>query len=287
MGSSRERIMTNIHRLTVCLLGTIIAAVGTSGKAHAAPPAREAMLVNARTGKCLTIAGGTSSDNNIHAVQFDCDQDPSRRWLLGETNPDTFQIRNARTNKCLTIAGGSSTADNVAALQFDCDNDRSRTWRFNRQADGSYQIKNVQTAKCRTIAGGTTSDNNIEAVQFECDNDPSRRWTVKSVAPASTHLTTEWSNWARAEGGVEYRFRMGWDPSNSQRIDAMYEVHNRGNRVWKGAVRSVNCTANTLESGVDIDANAGQTRDASFKTTNCGSASTPFFKPSVVQSSIP
>lgn len=279
--------MANVRRFAVCLIGMIIATAGASCKVDAAPPAREAMLVNAKTGKCLTIAGGTSSDNNVPAVQFDCDQDPSRRWLLGETNPDAFQIRNAKTNKCLTIAGGTSTADNVTALQFDCDNDRSRTWRFNRQADGSFQIKNVQTAKCLTIAGGTLSDNNIEAVQFDCDNDPSRRWTVRSVVPASTHLTTDWSNWARAEGGVEYRFRVGWDPSNSARIDAMYEVHNRGNQVWKGAVRSVNCTVNTLEAGVDIDVGAGQMRDASFKTSNCGSAATPFFKPSVVQSAIP
>ena len=40
------------------------------------------MLINAQTGKCLTIAGGRSTDNNVTALQFDCDSDPSRTWRI-------------------------------------------------------------------------------------------------------------------------------------------------------------------------------------------------------------
>ena len=39
-------------------------------------------IQNAKTGKCLTIAGGTSPANNLEAVQFDCDSDLSRTWRL-------------------------------------------------------------------------------------------------------------------------------------------------------------------------------------------------------------
>jgi Ricin-type beta-trefoil lectin domain-like len=39
-------------------------------------------IQNAKTGKCLTIAGGTSPANNVVAIQFDCDHDPSRTWRL-------------------------------------------------------------------------------------------------------------------------------------------------------------------------------------------------------------
>jgi len=46
---------------------------------HAAPVANEVMLVNAKTAKCLTIAGGVSTENNVKALQFNCDSDPSRR----------------------------------------------------------------------------------------------------------------------------------------------------------------------------------------------------------------
>ncbi|WP_352867789.1 hypothetical protein [Mesorhizobium sp. M1329] len=37
---------------------------------------------NVHTGKCLTIAGGVSNLNNIPALQFTCDRDPSRYWTI-------------------------------------------------------------------------------------------------------------------------------------------------------------------------------------------------------------
>src|SRR5262249_52841503 len=131
------------------------------------------MLVNAKTGKCLTIAGGVSTDNNVEAVQFDCDRDPSRSWTLKKmAGGDIYQIKNVKTGKCLTIAGGESTDNNVTALQFECDSHPSRTWRIS-DVNGSrvYQIKNVQTGKCLTIAGGESTDNNVTALQFDCDTD--------------------------------------------------------------------------------------------------------------------
>jgi cytolethal distending toxin subunit A len=95
----------------------------------AAPLANELMLINVQTGKCLTIAGGVSTQNNVEAVQFDCDSNPSRRWTITDvTGSGIYQIRNVQTNKCLTIAGGRSTENNVTALQFNCDSDPSRRW---------------------------------------------------------------------------------------------------------------------------------------------------------------
>lgn len=146
----------------------------------AAPIINDVMLVNAKTGKCLTIAGGTSTANNVVAVQFDCDSDPSRRWKLNETGTGIYQIKNVQTGKCLTIAGGTSVDNNIRALQFDCDSDPSRTWRISDvTGSGVNQIRNMKTNKCLTIAGGTSSDNNIEAVQFDCDGDMSRRWVIR------------------------------------------------------------------------------------------------------------
>ena len=142
---------------------------------------RPLALVNAKTGKCLTIAGGVSTGNNVEAVQFDCDSDPSRRWTLRKmAESGVYQIRNVQTGKCLTIAGGVRTDNNVTALQFDCDSDPSRTWRISDEnGSGFYEIKNVQTGKCLTIAGGVSTDNNVTALQFECDTDLSRRWTIR------------------------------------------------------------------------------------------------------------
>jgi cytolethal distending toxin subunit A len=162
----------------VFILGLFCAAGGVS---HAGPIGKEVMLVNAKTGKCLTIAGGVSTDNNVDSVQFDCDSDPSRRWTLNEmAGGDIYQIKNVQTGKCLTIAGGVSTDNNVTALQFTCDSHPSRTWRISDvTGSGVYQIRNVQTNKCLTIAGGVSTDNNVMALQFTCDTDLSRSWTIR------------------------------------------------------------------------------------------------------------
>ena len=127
---SRARQCLSTGLLT---LGPLAAACGfvSPAGASAAAAGEELMLVNVRTGKCLTIAGGVSTDNNVRAVQFDCDSDPARRWTLTPgSGADVYQVRNVQTGKCLTIAGGVSTENNVTALQFDCDSHPSRTWRI-------------------------------------------------------------------------------------------------------------------------------------------------------------
>jgi cytolethal distending toxin subunit A len=124
------------HRTTrrilhiACATALAVAFTGALPQpARAQQIANELMFVNAKTGKCLTIAGGVSTDNNVKAVQFDCDSDPSRRWTLKEmSGGNIYQIRNVQTGKCLTIAGGESTDNNVTALQFNCDTDLSRRW---------------------------------------------------------------------------------------------------------------------------------------------------------------
>ncbi len=141
----------------------------------------EVMLVNAKTGKCLTIAGGVSEANSLETVQYDCDTDPSRRWRLSATDDaKVFQARNVQTGKCLTISGGVSTDNSVPAVQYDCDAHPSRYWHFEPIGSGSaYELRNTQTDKCLTIAGGVSTDNNVTGVQYECDRDGSRTWYIK------------------------------------------------------------------------------------------------------------
>jgi len=172
--------MATVHRTALLTSATCILSLLYAVPSHADPVASEVMLVNAKTGKCATIAGGVSTDNNVESVQFDCDSDPSRRWKLNEMSSGIYQIRNVQTGKCLTIAGGVSTDNNVTALQFDCDSHPSRTWRISDvTGSGVYQLRNVQTNKCLTIAGGTSDANNLRTLQFNCDSDLSRRWIIR------------------------------------------------------------------------------------------------------------
>jgi hypothetical protein len=176
--------MTNFRRVSARLVASSVFTLGmlcAGGVTHAAAIGAQVMLVNAQTGKCLTIAGGESTDNNVDTVQFNCDSHPSRRWTLNQVaGADIYQIRNVRTGKCLTIAGGRSTDNNVTALQYNCDSDPSRTWRITDVGgNGLHQIRNVQTDKCLTIAGGRSTDNNVTGLQYNCDSDPSRTWILR------------------------------------------------------------------------------------------------------------
>lgn len=49
--------------------------------ATVAVPHEDALLVNAHSRKCLTIAGGSDAENGV-AVQYECDQSLSRRWTV-------------------------------------------------------------------------------------------------------------------------------------------------------------------------------------------------------------
>jgi cytolethal distending toxin subunit A len=157
--------------VTAKLLAAVLLAAAPIDASRAAN-----LLINGKTGKCLTIAGGTSPANNVEAVQFDCDGDLSRSWHLNGVG-DAFQIQNAKTGKCLTLVG-TIPANPLVAVQFDCDDDLSRSWHLNGVGD-AFQIQNAKTGKCLTIAGATSPANNVVAIQFDCDDDPSRTWRLQ------------------------------------------------------------------------------------------------------------
>jgi len=93
-------------------------------------------------------------------------------------------------------------------------------------------------------------------------------------------LPTDWSAWVRAEG-VQYRYRASLNPQAGGQLDAIFEVHNLQNRRWQGSVRSADCHQKTLSADAKVELNAGETRQAAFRTHNCGTATNPFFIPGI------
>ena len=73
--------MTIFRRAPAGLVASGVFVLGLFYAAGAAS-ANDLMFVNAKTNKCLTIAGGVSTANNVTALQFDCDSDPSRTWTI-------------------------------------------------------------------------------------------------------------------------------------------------------------------------------------------------------------
>ena len=103
--------------------------------------------------------------------------------------------------------------------------------------------------------------------------------------PAGGYRLTEWSGWGRA-AGVEYRYRVGWDPATGgpgKTVDAVYEVRNRGNQRWSGAARSLECAQGTLWGSTDVALASGQTREVRVRAPNCGNAKDPDIRPDVVR----
>jgi cytolethal distending toxin subunit A len=80
--------MTIFRRAPAGLVASIVFVLGlfyaASAVTYPGPIASEVMLVNAKTGKCLTIAGGVSTENNVTALQFNCDSHPSRTWRISD-----------------------------------------------------------------------------------------------------------------------------------------------------------------------------------------------------------
>lgn len=87
MRSTPTRAHTQTRRFltaaTVLVAGGVLMLPAPSA-AGAAPKRSGAALQNGneQTGKCATRAGGRSTENNVRLVQFTCDSDPARRWVL-------------------------------------------------------------------------------------------------------------------------------------------------------------------------------------------------------------
>jgi hypothetical protein len=103
---------------------------------------------------------------------------------------------------------------------------------------------------------------------------------------AGGYRTTDWSGWGRAEG-VQYRYRVGWDPAKGNAntsVDVIYEIRNTGTQKWPGSARSLDCTQKTLMDSKPVTIEPGQTMEVRVRAPNCGSATNPDVRPSVVRS---
>jgi len=140
-------------------------------------------IVNAGSGKCLTVTGGRVSDDSI-VIQRTCGDDPSSLWRIRPVLlTGSVRLSNVRSGKCLTIAG-DQVADNAMAVLGPCDSSPARRWVVRRPGGGPFtraRLQNAHSHKCLTIAAGTDAENAV-AVQYPCDTEPSRRWTAHPAA---------------------------------------------------------------------------------------------------------
>jgi Ricin-type beta-trefoil lectin domain-like len=78
-------------------------------------------LKNARSDKCLEVAGGQHADGRF-TMQFTCSTDrPHQHWKFVDTWNGWYEVVNRNSGKCLTNADWK-------ALQYNCDGSHRQQW---------------------------------------------------------------------------------------------------------------------------------------------------------------
>jgi serine/threonine protein kinase len=159
----------------------------SSGETEAAPSASASeptgngstyRLVNAKTGKCLSIDNGGSTANGTHAVQWSCNSGDEQRWYWA--GPSSNMLKNVKTDMCLSIEGGGSTANGAQAVQSPCITDWDAPEEQWAHAAGG-QLKNGKSVRCLSIEGGGSTANGAQAIQSTCITDwdaPEQQWKL-------------------------------------------------------------------------------------------------------------
>jgi len=109
----------------------------------------------------------------------------------------------------------------------------------------------------------------------------------QATQSAGGYRMTDWSGWGRG-GGVEYRYRLGWDPANNgpgRTVDAIYQLRNSTTNPWSGMVTSANCaTGNLSNSSGVMHLAPGQQTEVRIQAPNCGNATNPSIRSGVGRS---
>jgi serine/threonine protein kinase len=161
----------------------------SSGETEAAPSASASeptgkgsryRLVNAKTGKCLSLDNGGSAANGTDAVQWTCNGGGEQKWYW--VGPSSNMLKNVKTGLCLSIEGGGSTANGAQAIESTCITDWDAPEQQWAHAAGG-QLKNGKSARCLSIEGGGSTADGAQAIQSTCITDwdaPEQQWKLTS-----------------------------------------------------------------------------------------------------------
>ena len=115
---------------------------------------------------------------------------------------------------------------------------------------------------------------------------PAQTGPVTSPSPAGGYRMSDWSGWGH-DAGVEFRYRIGWDPAKSppdNSVDGIFEVRNSAAQPWIGTARSV-CADTHWSMSNSVTVTPGHTIEVRFRAANCGNAKNPSLVPRMFRSS--
>ncbi|MFG1875072.1 pectate lyase [Sphaerisporangium sp. NPDC049003] len=184
----------------VALAGGVVSGVW----AAAAPTSGTYSLVNAGSGLCLDVPGGSTADGT-QLVQYGCNSAANQSWTVTSVSGGVT-LKAGNSGKCAGVKGASTSAG--AAVQLEsCSGASSQTWQLT--ASGSnYRVVNANGGKCLNIKDNATSASAL-VQQNSCDSVSTKQWTLNpagstpSNTPTSTPTTTPTSSpgsWPSANG---------------------------------------------------------------------------------------
>lgn len=161
--------------LCVVLLGTCPPSF-----AQAQTPPATALLVNARSGMCVSVRDASASPTEP-TVQGDCVDAAHQQWRL-QPVAGAYRAVNVNSGQCLDVAGASQ-ADGAAITQYPCGDLANQ--RFALQKAGEHvRIVAVASGKCVTVANSSI-DAGSAIVQRACIDEREQTWTLSGPAAPS------------------------------------------------------------------------------------------------------
>jgi GH43 family beta-xylosidase len=156
-------------------------ALGSSLGGPAGEPSavlRTYTVTNRNSGKCLEVAGGSSSDG-ADVRQYTCNGGANQRWRLEDQGDDTHRLVNAATGKVLDTADCSS-ADGADLRQWSWLDNICQRFRFLATDGGHVRIVNQATGKVADVADCSTADG-ADVRQWSWLNNTCQQWRLTAV----------------------------------------------------------------------------------------------------------
>ncbi|MET9512378.1 family 43 glycosylhydrolase [Streptomyces flavidovirens] len=152
--------------------GTALA--GPAGETAPTPSAYT--IVNRSSGKCLDVAGGSSSDG-ANVVQWACSGGANQKWRIEDQGDDTSRLVNVASGKVLDTAD-CSNADGADLRQWSWLNNTCQKFRLITTAAGWVRITNQATGKVADVADCSPADG-ADVRQWSWLNNTCQQWQVK------------------------------------------------------------------------------------------------------------
>ncbi|WKB53322.1 RICIN domain-containing protein [Eleftheria terrae] len=197
------------------------------------------VLANARSGKCMDVAGAGSADG-VNIQQANCNGSAAQSFDLAEVAPGEYKLLNAGSGKAVDVANGS-TADGANIQQWSDNGSAAQRFRIEPRDAGQQVLVNVGSGLCVDVAAGSLDDGaNIQ--QAHCNGSGAQLFRLSPAATAapgapvpgryrvkSVHsgLCLAIEGASTADGGRA--IQAGCDDGAAQR----FEVRDNGDGSWR------------------------------------------------------